>query len=84
MLSQGFPEWRALEDVGIVRKLNKLSAPAVIPQSVVTSGRKYAKLGFWRTVASHQLIITGWAAGWEHQKLLQLYDACSNARSSSP
>lgn len=77
---QGFPDWRVLEDVGIVQQLNRLSPPAIVPRTVVTSGRKYQALGFWRTVASHQAIMLGWAAGLRHQQLLQLYDACSNAR----
>jgi hypothetical protein len=80
VLLQGFPDWSVMEDVGIVQQLNRLSPPAIVPRTVVTSGRKYMQLGFWQTVASHQAMMLGWAAGLGHQQLLQLYDACSNAR----
>lgn len=60
---QGFADWGLLEDLDLVRRLNRVSPPAVLPASVTTSGRRYQAGGFWETLLVHQAILLGWAVG---------------------
>ena len=60
----GFSDARVLEDLDLVRRLNAAGGPPlVLPTAALTSGRRYARGGFWRTVAAHQALLAAWAAG---------------------
>jgi len=53
----GFPSQRILEDVAFCEKLNKVTNPLLLSQSVVTDARKFLKLGVWRSLLRVLLII---------------------------
>lgn len=79
---QGFKDWGLLEDVELVRRLNKLSTPAIVPVPIKTSGRRYHKLGFWKNIIMNQMILFGWAVGVDVQQLSSWYER-SGAQNSS-
>jgi rSAM/selenodomain-associated transferase 2 len=53
----GFPSQRILEDVAFCEKLNKVTNPLLLSQSVVTDARKFLKMGVWRSLLRVLLII---------------------------
>jgi len=75
LLLQGFQDWRMMEDVDMVHRLNKLSAPLIMPLSMCTSGRRYQRVGFAQNIAFNNIIMLGWAAGVDHLQLTKLYEA---------
>ena len=46
----GFPDLPLMEDIELSKRLLKLSRPACIAAQVTTSGRRWERHGFWRTV----------------------------------
>ncbi len=46
----GFPDQPLMEDVELARMLVRRGSPVYLNQQVVTSARRFAKLGYWRTV----------------------------------
>ncbi|MCL5974280.1 MAG: TIGR04283 family arsenosugar biosynthesis glycosyltransferase, partial [Gammaproteobacteria bacterium] len=46
----GFPEQPLMEDIEISKRLRKISRPACLPETVITSGRRWQKYGVWRTI----------------------------------
>ncbi len=46
----GFPDQPLMEDIELSRRLCKLAAPACLPDTVVTSGRRWERHGVWRTI----------------------------------
>eukprot|EP00775_Hariotina_reticulata_P013663 gene13662-13785_t len=72
---QGFQNWRMMEDVDMVQRLNKLSAPFIVPLSMRTSGRRYQRVGFLQNIAVNNIIMLGWAAGVDHRQLTKVYEA---------
>ncbi len=48
-------------------------APVIVPAPVTTSGRRWARLGFFRTWLTNQAVLAGWAAGMDVERLAQLY-----------
>lgn len=61
----GFPEIPILEDVLLAEKIR----PRVLPEYVVTSGRRYEQAGLWRTVLRHRRIMLGHALGLSPARL---------------
>lgn len=72
----GFPELPLLEDFELVRKLRRQGNIAIVPLAIKTSGRRWSRLGFWRTTLINQKIIIGHLlgvstdvlAGWYRQE----------------
>jgi len=46
----GFPEQPLMEDIEISKRLRKISRPACLPETVITSGRRWQKHGVWKTI----------------------------------
>jgi rSAM/selenodomain-associated transferase 2 len=46
----GFPELPLMEDIALSARLKCVSRPACLRASVTTSGRRWERHGFWRTV----------------------------------
>ncbi|GBF89164.1 hypothetical protein Rsub_01881 [Raphidocelis subcapitata] len=70
----GFKEWPLLEDLDMARRLGGAAGrPLVVPAAVTTSGRRWAKLGFWRTFVTNQAVLAGFAAGVDVHELARLY-----------
>jgi len=46
----GFRDQPLMEDVELSRRLREVSAPACLPERVITSGRRWERHGVWRTI----------------------------------
>lgn len=46
----GFPEQPLMEDIELCKRLKRRSAPACLPDRVLTSGRRWESRGVWRTI----------------------------------
>ena len=69
----GYKEIPLLEDVDLVRRLRRVGCLAVIPVPVVTSSRRWKKLGVWKTTWINQMILTGYFLGIPPRILARWY-----------
>jgi rSAM/selenodomain-associated transferase 2 len=69
----GFADLPIMEDYDLVRRLQKRGRVALAPLELVTSGRRWRKLGFWKTGAINQLIVLGYHSGVAPARLAQWY-----------
>jgi rSAM/selenodomain-associated transferase 2 len=53
----GFPDLPIMEDFELIRRLQKLGKIEIIPAQVLTSGRRWQKLGVAKTTLLNQLVI---------------------------
>ena len=73
--SGGYPDWPLLEDLALVKQLHRQHGPpAIIPQHMETSGRRWRSLGLIQTTAINQCILIGHAWGIDVHKLAPLYE----------
>lgn len=69
----GYKDIPLLEDVDLVRRLRRLGRMVVILSPVVTSSRRWAKLGVWKTTGINQLILAGFFLGIPPRVLARWY-----------
>jgi rSAM/selenodomain-associated transferase 2 len=69
----GFPNLPIMEDFELIQRLKRQGKIAIAPGAVITSGRRWQKLGVWRTTSINQLIIAGYYLGVSPQKLSYFY-----------
>jgi rSAM/selenodomain-associated transferase 2 len=69
----GFPDLPIMEDFESILRLKKLGKIALVPTPVVTSARRWEKLGVWRTTAINQQIILAYFLGVSPHKLAGWY-----------
>lgn len=69
----GFREWPILEDLDFMRRLKRRGRIAVLPRPVITSDRRYAQRGVWRTVGSNWLIWAKFLLGAPPEELAKRY-----------
>jgi len=69
----GFPELAIGEDLFFVRLALKRGLLDVAPAPVITSGRRWKKVGLFRTTLINQLILSGFALGMTPESLEALY-----------
>ncbi|MEL7038876.1 MAG: TIGR04283 family arsenosugar biosynthesis glycosyltransferase [Cyanobacteria bacterium J06592_8] len=69
----GFPKLPLMEDFELVRQLRRQGKIAIVPAAVVTSGRRWQKLGVFRTTLINQIIIIAYLLGVSPQKLADWY-----------
>jgi rSAM/selenodomain-associated transferase 2 len=69
----GFPDLPIMEDFELIQRLKRQGKIAIAPGTVITSGRRWQKLGVWRTTFINQLIIAGYYLGVSPQKLSDFY-----------
>jgi len=69
----GFPETPLLEDVHMVRSLKKRGRIEVLPVPVLTSARRWTRLGPLRTTLINQLVMAGFALNVPEAQLARLY-----------
>jgi hypothetical protein len=69
----GFPDLPIMEDFVLVRSLQKMGKVAIASASVITSARRWQKLGVLRTTLINQLIIWGYFCGIAPERLADLY-----------
>jgi rSAM/selenodomain-associated transferase 2 len=68
-----FPEQPIMEDFVFVRKLRNHGRLITLPQTVVTSNRRWQQLGVWQTTYINQLMIFGYYVRIAPTTLARLY-----------
>jgi rSAM/selenodomain-associated transferase 2 len=76
----GFPEIEIMEDFALVGKLRKLGRVETLSAAVITSGRRWQKLGIFRTTLINQAIVIGYLLGLSPTSLASWYRISSKAR----
>jgi rSAM/selenodomain-associated transferase 2 len=69
----GFANLPIMEDFELVQRLKKKGKIALAPAKVITSGRRWQKLGVVKTTLINQLIILGYYLGISPTKLARFY-----------
>jgi rSAM/selenodomain-associated transferase 2 len=69
----GFPELPIMEDFELVRQLRRKGKVAIAPASVLTSARRWEKLGVLRTTLLNQVIIAAYLLGVSSEKIVRWY-----------
>lgn len=69
----GFPETPIMEDYIFVKLAKKMGQVETLPQTVLTSARRWQKMGPVRTTCINQLMILGYRLGVTPEKLASFY-----------
>ncbi|MBR8827428.1 MAG: TIGR04283 family arsenosugar biosynthesis glycosyltransferase [Gomphosphaeria aponina SAG 52.96 = DSM 107014] len=69
----GFSQLPIMEDYELIRRLQTKGKITIAPHPVLTSSRRWEKLGVFQTTLINQLIILGYFLGIPPVKLAQLY-----------
>jgi len=69
----GFSNLPIMEDFELVQRLKERGKIAIAPDAVITSARRWQKLGVWKTTLINQLIIAGYYLGISPHKLSYFY-----------
>ena len=69
----GFSDLPIMEDFELVQRLKRQGKIAIAPAAVLTSGRRWQKLGVFKTTLINQLIILGYYLGVPPLQLRRLY-----------
>lgn len=59
----GFPDLPIMEDFEFVRTLQQLGKIVILPKPVITSGRRWQKLGVFRTTIVNQIVVFAYLIG---------------------
>lgn len=70
---RGFPEVPLAEDLFFVRTLKRLGRIKIAPGHVVTSARRWRRVGLLRTTLINQIIVAGCLLGVPVRRLVPLY-----------
>lgn len=79
-LLDGFDDVPFMEDLDFVRLLRQLGHVDVLPQTVLTSSRKWNNDGIWRNTLMNQIIIFGHSIGVPREILLKWYYGSTSKR----
>jgi hypothetical protein len=69
----GFPDLPIMEDFELIRRLKRLGQIAIVSPPVLTSGRRWQKLGVIKTTLINQLVIAGYFLGVPPAELVRWY-----------
>ena len=69
----GFPSLPIMEDFELVRQLKQQGRIAIAPTAVITSGRRWQKLGAVRTTLINQCVILAYLLGVSPDRIAQWY-----------
>ncbi len=69
----GFPNLPIMEDFEFMRRLRTLGKVTIVPASVLTSGRRWQKLGVVKTTALNQMAIVAYLLGVSPHRILRWY-----------
>ncbi len=69
----GFPEVPIAEDLLLAKKMARLGRIAMAPSAAITSGRRWQRLGIWRTTLINYIIAAGSLLGVDPERLAHLY-----------
>lgn len=72
---RGFSDIDFMEDFEFVSRLRNEGTIVISPLSAVTSRRRWAKLGFWRSTLINKMVIIGFKRGVAPSKLKKLYNS---------
>ncbi|NJN85445.1 MAG: DUF2064 domain-containing protein [Leptolyngbyaceae cyanobacterium SL_7_1] len=75
----GFPDLAIMEDFELVRRLKTQGRIAIAPASVLTSGRRWQRLGIVRTTLINQLVIAAYCLGIPSAQIAQWYRGSDKA-----
>lgn len=71
----GFPDLPIMEDVASIRRLQRLGTIAIAPAAVITSGRRWQKLGILKTTWINQLAIVAYFLGVSPDRIRRWYQS---------
>jgi rSAM/selenodomain-associated transferase 2 len=71
----GMPELPLFEDVAFFQRARRIDKIVKLQSNVVTSARRFQRLGFWRTHALNSLLICGYLVGVNPVRLHRIYYA---------
>ena len=81
----GFPDLPIMEDFELIRRLKGRGRIVIAPAAVLTSARRWERLGAVRTTLINQLMILGFYLGFEPSRLARWYRAKrANPKSQIP
>jgi len=80
----GFATLPIMEDFELVQRLQKLGRIAIAPAAVITSARRWQKLGVVKTTLINQLVIVAYFLGVSPERLARWYRNSAKAASSLP
>lgn len=69
----GFPDLPIMEDFELIRCLRRLGRIAIVPTPVLTSARRWHKLGVLKTTLINQIVILGYFLGVSPSQLVKFY-----------
>jgi rSAM/selenodomain-associated transferase 2 len=69
----GFAKLPIMEDFDLVQRLNRQGRLAMVPVPVLTSSRRWQRLGVWRTTLANQVMVAGYGLGLDVQHLAHWY-----------
>ncbi|MEM9275898.1 MAG: TIGR04283 family arsenosugar biosynthesis glycosyltransferase [Cyanobacteria bacterium P01_F01_bin.143] len=69
----GFPDLTIMEDFALVQQLKRQGKIAIAPAVVITSSRRWERLGVGKTTIINQLMILGYYLGVSPDKLKKFY-----------
>lgn len=69
----GFPDFPIMEDLALMWRLKHLGKIAIVATPVVTSARRWLRLGVWQTTMINQLAIFAYFLGIPPQQIAQWY-----------
>lgn len=70
----GFPELPLMEDFAFVRRLKSQGTIRLADTPVITSARRWLRLGAWRVTLINQLMVAGFLLGIPMRHLVRLYN----------
>lgn len=70
----GFADLPIMEDFEFVQRLKRQGKIAIAPAAVLTSSRRWQKLGVFKTTFINQLVIVGYYLGISPQRLRRFYN----------
>ncbi len=79
----GFANLPIMEDFDLVQRLNRQGRIAIVPVPVTTSGRRWQRLGVWRTTAVNQAMVAGYLLGLDVHQLARWYRSLGKSRTPS-
>jgi uncharacterized protein len=69
----GFPEIPMMEDIEFIRKLRRKGKIVLAPAAVITSARRWEKVGVWRNTLFNQLLLGSYFLGVNPETLARWY-----------
>ncbi len=69
----GFPNLPIMEDFELMRRLKHCGKITILPAAVLTSGRRWQKLGVVKTTLINQMVIVGYFLGVSPTRLVRWY-----------